>query len=656
MEPNRSAWWLFPGLALTLAVSAAPEPAPETLDGQVVTVWIDAKPGAAAPAPAEYWLYRRSARPLRLEVRESQRGAVQRLDRQPVRVRGQSRNGRFELMDVRAAPAGSAAAAEAVPATQPQSGLGRAPWVNLLCQFPDQGTELREPSYFAQMFASTRPGLDYYWKEVSNGAMNVAGTRTFGWYTLPQPYAYYVQDGNVQWQAALDDCTHVADADVHFPDYTGINLVFNHSLGCCAWGGGGFVNRDGIERIYGVTWMPDWGWRNHAVFAHEMGHGMGLPHSRGNNQTYRNLWDVMSDIWHNCHLATDPVLGCLGQHTIAFHKDRLLWVPDAAQVTLGSGRSVTAALDKLERPTAGTYQVLEIPLFGNTQHFYTVEARRKYGFDVRLPGASVVIHEVNLAHGEPANVVDGDGNGDPYDAGTRWLPGETFVDRRHGISVSVGAAEGAGFIVTATSTEAPHFADGFESGDVSAWSGARLDGGDFAVGPAGALEGANGAIVRIDDNNQAHVTDHSPEHLENYMARFRFAPNNVAMASGDRFTIFGGYNDTVGVVTLELRPATGGYEVRALARQDDGTQVATPPAFVFPAQVHELQVEWQAASAAGANDGALRFSVNGLPYADYTTLDNDTLRIERALLGAVTGVDTGTRGTILIDAFRSHRW
>ena len=33
----------------------------------------------------------------------------------------------------------------------------------------------------------------------------------------------------------------------------------------------------------------------------------------------------------------------------------------------------------------------------------------------------------------------------------------------------------------------------------------------------------------------------------------------------------------------------------------------------------------------------------------------DTWRIERARLGAVAGIDTGTRGTIYFDAFESRR-
>jgi M6 family metalloprotease-like protein len=638
----------FLGALGLLAATPAP---PATLDGQLAILWVDDAGGASAGET--YWLHRRGGPTLQLEVAPRLRGAMLRHDRKAVRVRGRDKGpGRFEVADVQAAGGGEAALA----ATAVGGPLGRQPWVNLLCKFPDVEGQQRDLPFFEAMFSSTRPGLDYYWKEVSNGQFSVAGSRSFGWYTLPQPHSTYVRDGTLEWTLILNDCAALADNDVHFPDYAGINLIFNASLGCCAWGGGAYLARDGVERIYGATWMPDWAWTNHTVFGHEMGHGIGLPHSRGNQQTYRNPWDVMSDIWFSCHLNTDPVLGCLGYHTIAYHKNRLGWVPAAARVTLAPGTTQSVHLDKLERPTAGTHQMAVIPIHGASGHYYTVEARRRYGFDVRLPGASVVIHEVNESLGEPANVVDGDGNGDPYDAGTRWLPGETFSDAANGISVTVDAADGAGFLVTLASTEQPLFADSFESGDVSAWSGGKLDGGDFAVTAAAAMEGAYGAAVTIDDNNQAHVTDHTPAAVRNYLARFRLNPKHLAMANGDRFTVFGAYTDTAYVATIELRFSSGQHELRALARLDDGTALVTPAVYLSPDFPYELQLEWRGASAPGANDGALRFLVNGYLQGDYAGLDTDTLRIERSLLGAVTGVDAGTRGTLYLDAFESRRW
>lgn len=41
--------------------------------------------------------------------------------------------------------------------------------------------------------------------------------------------------------------------------------------------------------------------------------------------------------------------------------------------------------------------------------------------------------------------------------------------------------------------------------------------------------------------------------------------------------------------------------------------------------------------------------------ADLTGVDNDMWRIDRIRLGAVNGIDTGTRGTYYFDEFESRR-
>jgi hypothetical protein len=49
------------------------------------------------------------------------------------------------------------------------------------------------------------------------------------------------------------------------------------------------------------------------------------------------------------------------------------------------------------------------------------------------------------------------------------------------------------------------------------------------------------------------------------------------------------------------------------------------------------------------------FWIDGVQQADLTGVDNDTRRIDQSRLGAVSGVDNGTRGTYFFDAFESRR-
>src|SRR6185436_21182863 len=92
----------------------------------------------------------------------------------------------------------------------------------------------------------------------------------------------------------MADCTAAADADVHFPDYIGVVVQFNWVLDCCSWGGQNhLLSYDGEAKYYGVAWMADWA--DQAVYAHESGHSLSLPHSgRTLNNAYDSDWDVMS--------------------------------------------------------------------------------------------------------------------------------------------------------------------------------------------------------------------------------------------------------------------------------------------------------------------------------------------------------------------------
>jgi len=199
------------------------------------------------------------------------------------------------------------------------------------------------------------------------------------------------------------------------------------------------------------------------------------------------------------------------------------------------------------------------------------------------------------------------------------------------------------------------FRDGFESGDLAAWSGGKLDNGDVFVTPYAAMVGNLGLAIEIDDNNQAHLTDHSPAAEARYRARFYFSANQLPMAATDRFTIFGIYTDTALIAMLEIRRDGPLMQMRAVARQEDGTQRSSTWQ-TFDQNGHAILLEWQAASAPGAADGWLRFAIGPNPPVELPGLNTASLRVERALLGAVTGVDSGTRGAILFDEFVSTRW
>ena len=309
--------------------------------------------------------------------------------------------------------------------------------------------------------ADAYPGLDHYWRELSYAKMNLAGSDAFGWYTLSHPVSYYFGGEYFPFGTLAADCIAAADADVYFPSFSGINLMFNYNFGA-SFGGGNYTTIDGVTMSWPTTWLADWGHESVSVVEHEMGHSFGLPHSSGAyGQVYDNVWDVMSQDRAGCICVPDhcgdPVYGCIGQHTIAYHKAILGWIPEDRKYVASTEGAVTLALSSLALPGDEGYLMATMPIDGSDLHFYTVEARSLAGYDAHLPGAAIIIHEVDTTRQRPAFVVDADGNGYTGDDGAMWVPGEMFSDPDAGISVTVDSATATGFVVTIATPRKPRF-------------------------------------------------------------------------------------------------------------------------------------------------------------------------------------------------------
>jgi hypothetical protein len=224
-----------------------------------------------------------------------------------------------------------------------------------------------------------------------------------------------------------------------------------------------------------------------------------------------------------------------------------------------------------------------------------------------------------------------------------------------------GMALGGGTPPTPTPTPTPTppseviFADSFEAGNLSAWSGRAIDGGDLSVSAAAALHGTWGLQTLLDDTNAIHVTDDRPNAEPHYRARFYFDPNGVVMANATAHYLFYGYSGASTVVLrLELRRFNNNYQLRT-ALLNDVTTWSNTAFFTISDTPHVIELDWQAATAVGANNGSLTFWIDNLQRAQITGIDNDTRRIDRVRLGAVAGIDAGTLGVTYVDAFVSQR-
>jgi len=190
----------------------------------------------------------------------------------------------------------------------------------------------------------------------------------------------------------------------------------------------------------------------------------------------------------------------------------------------------------------------------------------------------------------------------------------------------------------------PLFADGFERGNLAAWSAASGS-RRLRVTKGAALEGRFG-LQAASAGAAAFVADRSPQKRDSYRASFVFDPNG-SRTGGEGQVVFSGLGGGGGTLfALQHRTSGASREIRVVARTPRGfaagewLELADAP--------HAIDIAWFA-----AGDGELDLYVDGTTAAQLRNLRNGKLRLETVRLGPSANLDDSARGAMYLDSFTS---
>jgi Leucine-rich repeat (LRR) protein len=179
------------------------------------------------------------------------------------------------------------------------------------------------------------------------------------------------------------------------------------------------------------------------------------------------------------------------------------------------------------------------------------------------------------------------------------------------------------------------FEDGFETGDFSAWSRVNLGSGFLTVCHEAAMNGSWGACVdRGTNDNRKVLIDDTPVDQTSFSARFNMDINSFSMPDGTRFRFLEAKRGLPRTFFLVLRRLSGQYQIQFNILVDGGIKYKSAW-YALSDTPHTLEIDWQASSADGANDGYIQLYMDDALLEEMTGLDNDTHIVSSLRIGFI---------------------
>jgi hypothetical protein len=270
-------------------------------------------------------------------------------------------------------------------------------WAIVLCRFNDKPNETRAREYYEDFFTKNGGGgACDYWRAVTHNSLDLSDSQVFGWFEMNHASSelnqlvFPGQRGSlVQWGREAAAAHGVDLSPFH-------NVLVVHNFGIDH----GAAN-NGIIIAHADPNLCEFGF-----ICHEMGHGHGLPHSFSANPDfeYGDGWDLMSFATTTSQFEID-FQGARGAATVGLNARNLealnavparrLWSP------AGPDFSESLVLQPLNQMPLGRRGYLVAKLWPSSSaparangSSYSVEFRRRVGWDRAIPRDAVLVHEL----------------------------------------------------------------------------------------------------------------------------------------------------------------------------------------------------------------------------------------------------------------------
>ncbi len=301
-------------------------------------------------------------------------------------------------------------------------------WAIVLCQPSDDSSIVQPASFFTDLFKGAGNGSirDYY-SELSNNKIDFSTCDVLGFYTVnykKSDLTKYNADGTVAGTVfdrgtnIFKACEDVAkNQNIDFRKYTGVVVIYSYKLGdggAAAVGQTYSMNLNGSTQNYSALLFDSDAWStldssnkvesgdawSNTFVEHEVGHGLGLQHSRDSaNNDYGDWYDIMSAMSCASHNDTRQFMrsgpGLNAPNLITLN---VLYPTYMTTYYSYQHQGTNAANDTVYlSPLHPSKSLKVIKILNSDGSFYTVEYRIQTNWDAGIDGSNVILHLVDTS-------------------------------------------------------------------------------------------------------------------------------------------------------------------------------------------------------------------------------------------------------------------